>query len=278
MQRARFEAMAVLRREWETDLGRSELCRAADGTLQVRLCLYGDACQREYLTALGADLPARLERDGLELLLPCRDGVPLKQWLYEHKPTLAQRRDACLSLLTRLLEDGMPPCLVAPSALTENLLFTDGGAALQYLPDLSLWRKGLTQAEAVRSVAGLVREVLTRGVNGWQQRCFPEELTLLCLRAEGEDYLDWGQLQRDVAALPDDLPHLGAYAQTAIRRLKGLARRWAMPAACALAALLLAAALLSMAGAYRQWRSERQQAWPGMTPVGEQELDRGVER
>ena len=272
MNRARFDGLRVVQRARECRSGTVELCRGADGTDQIRLRLEKAACQHDILAALDASIPTRLEQGALEVLLPYQDGASLREWLYERRPGLGQRRDACLSLLAQVIGDRLPACLVAPCATADNLRFSDTGAVLQYLPDLMCWRPGLAEADAVRAVAGLVREVLTSGARGRERSRYPEELRLLCLRADRADYLDWGQLQRDVSALPDTLLPVGAAGRTLWRRVGRLTARLVKPAVCVVAALLLVAAALSLVSAYRGWKNAEQNAWPGMTPIGNEEL------
>lgn len=277
MHRARFEDLSVLRREWECRTGCSEICAAQNGGRHIRIRLHTGKIQQIFLEELGAHWPARLEDGALELLLPDCSGVSLRQWLLERAPSLGARRDACLALLSQLIEEQMPPCLLVPSAVEENLMLTEQGARLRYLPDLSQWQKDLAQAQSVCAVALLVRRILTEQTGSWQKRCFPEELQLLCIRAEQADYLDWSQLQSDLAALPEELPQLGAIGQRVAQRVRLLVRRFSKPILGLLAAALLLLAVLSLASAVGGWRNEQRSVWPGMTPVGDQELNQEQE-
>lgn len=272
MPREPFDSLRVVSREFECRSGCAEVCRDADGTRRIRLRLVSEACQTELLGALDSGIPVRLEQGVLELLLPWHSGVSLDQWLYERRPGLGQRRDACLSLLRQQIESHLPPCLTVLSARTENLLFTEHGACLQYLAAPGRWESGLGQPQAVRAAAGLICEILTRDMDDRQRRCFPEELRLLLQRTREEGYTDWGQLQRDVAALPDELPRLGIPGRAAARRVAVWLRKHGRAAATAVAALLFVAALLSLAAAYRVWSNGRRNTWPGMPTVGTQSL------
>lgn len=273
MDRARFEGLSVLRREWECRIGCSEICTAEDGGRQIRICLYAEEAQQVFLKEMTVECPTRLEDDTLELLLPDSSGVSLRQWLHERNPNLGARRDACLSLLSQLIGERMPPCLLVPSAMEANLMLTEQGAHLRYLPDLSRWQSGLTQAQSVQSVAEIIQRILTEQTNFWQKRCFPEELQLICLRVEQADYSDWGQLQSDTAALPEELPHWSAIGQKIIQRVQQWIHRFSKPVMGILAAGLLLLALLSCISAIREWRNEQRNMRPGMTPIGDQKLE-----
>lgn len=272
MEREKFDALQVIRLEWEGENGSAELCRGRDGTDWVRLRLVPEDCQREFLAALGRTAPARLEDGALELLLPWAEGVPLDQWLYERVPDLGQRRNACLSLLAGLLGGGWPPCLTALSAREKNLCFTEGGCALRPLPDLDGWRPGMAQGEAARAVTGLVCQIMTQGMDTLSRRRQPPELQLLCRREQEGGCASWEQLQRCVAAIPDRLPPLGEAVRAAAGRIAGRLRRWGRWAAPVLTALLAVAAALSLAAALRGWRQERRDVWPGITQIGDQRL------
>lgn len=272
MERTRFDGLRVIRREWEGRDGRAEVCRGPEGERCIRLCLTSPACQRELLGALDAGASVRLEGDTLELLLPWREGVSLERWLRERQPDLAQRREACLSLLEQQLTSPLPSCLTIPSARRENLRFSDTGAALQALPDLRRWERDRPPDRAVDALAQLLREIMTGEMGRAQRRRFPRELQLLCRRTQCGGYRELGQLQRDVAAIPDALSPralpLRAWAERGRRWLRGHGRA----AARVLTGLLAAAAVLSLAGAVRDWKAARRDSWPGIVLVGEQEL------
>ena len=272
MNRARFNGLSVVQRKWESKTGCAEICRTEDGTSYIRLRFNTAACQKEILSTIDAAIPSRLEGIGAEILLPCRDGSSLEEWLFERKPNFEQRRDACLSLLGQIISDKLPVGLLIPCVMPENVLFSGSGIFLQYLPNLAEWERGKTVPQAVCAVASLCKEILSRGMSRWPEAYLPEEWRLLCLRTDGGDYIDWGQLQRDLSALPDRLPDLRDIGQILLKKIKPLVSRYYKPVACAILALLLAAALLSLASAYRTWRNEGQTAWPGMSPIGDQEL------
>ena len=208
MGRVPFDRLHTVCLTHESRTGYTEVCREPDGTLLVRLRIRSAACQRELLSGLDESVPVRLESGVLEVLLPCREGISLRQWLYEQKPDLAQRRDACLSLLEQQVEGKVPPCLIALSANTENLIVTGRSMSLQYLPELRQWEPDMEDAQAVCAVAAVISEVLSEKVGPWRNRRISEELLLLTLRQEEQDYSSWGQLQRDVAAIPDAPPRL----------------------------------------------------------------------
>lgn len=162
MQRALFDSLQTLRLERESKNGCVELCRAPDGTRWAKLRLTAPACQCECLAALGENVPVRLENGVLELLLPWREGLPLRQWLHDENPTLGQRRDACLALLEQQLElrGRLPFCLTILAAAPENLVNSGTGLLLQYVPDLWEWEPGMTEAQAVCALADVIYEVL----------------------------------------------------------------------------------------------------------------------
>lgn len=273
MGRKQFDGLRILRIARESENGRAELCLEPDGTRWIRLRIVPPACQRELLTALGERAPARLEAGALELLLPWADGVSLKQWLYERRPGLDGRRDACLALLTGLLDSGWPPWLTVLSARKENLCFDRRGALLRPLPELTRWEPGLAECQAVQAAAELIRTVMTHGMGRHQQRRFPAELRALCRRAEEQGYISWGQLQRDVAAIPDQLSQPEETVRAAAGQIGVRLHRWARWAAPLFTALLAAAALFSLACALREWREIRRPApWPGISQIGDQRL------
>jgi len=271
MRRTYFDSLRTIRLEHESRTGHVETCRGPDGTRWVKLSVSSPACQRELLELLDENTPARLEGGVLELLLPWRDGISLRQWRYERSPTLGQRRDACLSLLEQQIEEKPPPCLTALAAYPENLVIEHTTMSLQCLPKLRDWEPGMGEAQAVRAAASVIREVLAPEPGRRSRRRLPEELRLLERRQA--DYASWGQLQRDVAAVPDEPPRGGW--TPCVRRVRGWFSRYGTYILRALAAVLLAAALLSLAAAYRRWRSEEEPVWQGMPQVGDQDLRGG---
>ena len=276
MGRVPFDRLHTVRLAHESQTGYTEVCREPDGTLWIRLCIRSASCQRELLSGLDESVPVRLESGVLELLLPCQKGISLRQWLYEQKPTLAQRRDACLSLLEQQVEGKVPPCLIALSANTENLIVTSRSMSLQYLPELRQWEPGMEEAQAVCAVAAVICEVLSEKAAPWQDKRIPEELLLLNIRQKEQDYTSWGQLQRDVAAIPDTPPRRSSVLYRHIRRAGGWLRCYGKYILRALAALLLAAALLSLASAcLRHAREKNEIVWQGMPQVGDQDLRNG---
>lgn len=270
MSRTRFDSLQTLCLERESQNGCVELCREPDGTRWTKLRLASPACQREFLAALDPGVPVRLEHGVLELLLPWQDGLSLRQWLHEQNPTLGQRRDACLSLLEQQLEirGSLPPSLTALAARPENLTVTSGGILLQYLPDLQGWEPGMGEAQAVHALAEVIHTVLVSEADWARRGPGPAEVRLLLLR----NYTDWGQLQRDLTAIPDEPHPAGSMLRTHARRTREVLRRLAPCILRILAVLLLAAALLSLAMAYRQRNSGKQEVWPGMPLVGGQDL------
>lgn len=276
MGRERFDRLRVLRLEGESRNGCAEICQGPDGTRWVRLRILSPDCQREVLEALDGDVPVRLEGDALELLLPWHGGIPLREWLFERRPGLGQRRDACLALLGQLIEQRgkLPPCLTALAARTENLTVENTDVSLQYLPELRYWEPGMGEGQAVRAVASVLWEILTSELDRPLGRRFPEELELLRRRRKGRGYSNWGQLQRDVAAIPDELPRVRPVWAAWVRRARNLLSLYGGYLLRGLAALLLAAALLSLAAEYRR-RSGDETAWRGMYHVGDQDLRSG---
>lgn len=271
-----FDRLHTVRLAHESRTGCVEICREPDGTLWVRLCIRSAACQRELLRGLDESVPVRLESGVLEALLPWREGISLRQWLYEQKPTLAQRRDACLSLLEQQVEGKLPPCLTALSANAENLMVTGRSMSLQYLPELRQWEPGMEEAQAVCAVAAVICEVLSEKAVSWQDKRIPEELLLLNIRQKEQDYTSWSQLQRDVAAIPDAPPRRSSVLYRHIRRAGGWLRRYGKYILRVLTALLLTAALLSLISAYRRYAREKNEiVWQGMPQVGDQDLRNG---
>lgn len=267
-----FDGLRVVRRERESRTGCADICERSDGSMHIRLRLNTPECQREYLEQAGSAEPVRIERGVLEVLYPYRDGTSFHDWLYERKPGLGQRWDACLSVIAQCIQDDVPPCILEASADVGNLRFREDGTSLQYLPDWTHWAAGSTQSSAVRAVARLFEQILTQGASLRKRRWMPDELKLICTRARQEDYLDWGQLQRDIAALPEDYPSIRGMAEGAVRRVRAVVRRFAEPAACLVVGLLLAAALLSLTNTLREWAFDRENTWPGMDTVGSQDL------
>lgn len=276
MARTPFDRLRTLRLASEGPGGRAEVCRGPDGTCWVRLSVFSPACQRELLSALDPAFPVRLERGRLELLLPWRAGLSLRRWIDEQRPTLGQRRDACLSLLGQQadLRRRLPPCLTALSARTDNVVVDPPDLVLQYLPGLDGWEPDMGEAAAVRATAAVICDVLTLDLERGWGRPLPEEVQLLYRRLEAGDYASWGQLQRDVAAIPEDLPSMGRIWRLRLRRLEDWLLRQEARLLRALAVLLAAAALLSLLSAYRQWRRGREASWQGMPLVGDQDLRR----
>jgi len=261
--------------EHESRTGLAEVCQGPDGTRWVKLRVSSPACQREVLNLLSESTPARLEDGVLELLLPWRDGISLRQWRYERSPTLGQRRDACLSLLEQQIERNVPPCLTVLAANPKNLVIENTRMFLQYLPDLKEWEPGMEEADAVRAVAAVIREVLALEPGRWFRGQLPEELQLLDRRQTERDYTSWGQLQRDVAAIPDELPRIRPVFRSWLSRIQGWLSRYGKYILRILAAVLLVLALLSLASAYRRRQSEKGPAWEGMPQVGDQDLRGG---
>lgn len=275
MRRALFDSLRTLRLERESRKGCAELCREPDGTRWAKLRLTVPACQRECLPMLEQSVPVRLENGALELLLPWREGLSLRQWLYDQAPTLGQRRDACLSLLEQqlALRGRLPPCLTVLAAEPGNLVNDGTGLFLQYIPDFRGWEPGMTQAQAVCALAEVIYQVLVTEADWARRGRIPPEVRLLRLRSSERSYADWGQLQRDLTAIPDNPP--GSMLRTRVRRARNGLYRFAPLLLRGIAVLLLAAALLSLAMAYRQRSGEARSVWPGMPQVGDQDLRSG---
>ncbi len=268
MDRTAFEGLEVLRRAYASNAGDSEVCRGRDGLDLIRLRVWDGACQR---SCLDGAIPgrARLEGGVLELLYPFGDGASLREWLFAQEPGLGARRDACLSLLAQCVEDRPPPCVLALSAREENLRFTSKGVRLLYLADWGAWREGLTPADAAGAVAGLCREILTRGTGLGPAP--PVELRLILRRTEEADYAGWGKLQRDLAVLPDALPTLDQAGRKLLSEFWRKTERFHKPVFCLVTAAALVLALLSLAAeGNRRW-NERAALWPGMTAAAGQE-------
>lgn len=277
MRQTLFDSLYILRLEEESENGCVELCREPDGTRWTKLRLTAPGCQRECLAVLEPGVPVRLENGALELLLPWREGLPLRRWLCDQNPTLGQRRDACLVLLAQQLElrGRLPFCLTALSAAPENLVNNGAGLLLQYIPNLQRWEPGITEAQAVRALADVIYQVLAADEDWARRGRIPPEVRLLRLRQSAQGCTGWGQLQRDLAAIPDHPPQAGSTLRARARRAREVLRRIGPLLLRMLAALLLAAALLSLAMAYRRRGGETQSAWPGMPQVGDQDLRSG---
>ncbi len=271
MSRTVFDGLRLVRREWESGIGWADVCVGPDGAEHIRLGIGDAACQRDFLAGRPG-VPVRLDRGILEALLPSTGGMGLERWLEECAPALGQRRDACMAVVAGCIECPLPPCVIALSAHPGNLRFSPGGAWLQMLPDWGSWRAGLNDADAVRAAAVLCRGLLVSEESGFRGRKLLPELELLVRRADGGDYLEWGQLQRDLAALPASVPGLRDRILSGLRQVQARLARFVKPALYLAAGVLLAAALLSLAGRYESRRTERDLLWPGMTPVGGQEL------
>lgn len=274
MHPVRFDRLRTVRLESESRNGCAEICQEPDGTRRVKLRISSEACQREVLNALDERIPVRLENGALELLLPWYEGIPLRQWLYERSPTLGQRRDICLSLLEQLVEarNELPPCFTALSANSKNLAIDNASARLQYLPEFRKWEPGIGEPQAVCAAAAVISEVLTPELGKWPLRRLPEELQLLRRRQKEGDYTSWGQLQRDVAAIPDDLPRVRPVLLSYILRAQIRLSRYGKYILRVLAAALLTAALLSLLSVYLQRKNQSGPAWQGMPQVGDQDL------
>lgn len=274
MRPVRFDRLQTVRLEGESRNGCAEICQEPDGTRRVKLRISSDACQREVLNALDEHIPVRLESGALELLLPWYEGIPLRQWLYERAPTLGQRRDICLSLLEQQVEmrNKLPPCLTALSANIENLAIDNASARLQYLPELRKWEPGTGEPQAVCAAAAVIRDVLTPELGKWPLRRLPEELQLLRRRQKEGDYASWGQLQRDVAAIPDDLPRVRPVLLSYILRAQNRLSRCGRYILRILAAVLFTAALLSLLSVSLRRKNQSGPVWQGMAQVGDQDL------
>ena len=168
MDRAAFDGLRVIRREWECDTGCSDVCRTSAGEACIRLQIRDGACQREVLSG-GAKSAVRLDGGTLEILLPYRDGAPFDKWL-ERKPSLGQRRDACLAIVAQCIEEKASPTVIELSAKAENLRFTEHGVGLQLLPDWGAWRRtAAADTATVQAVAALCAELLTGGFSKVQE-------------------------------------------------------------------------------------------------------------
>lgn len=274
MGRAAFDDLRVIRREYDSKIGCSEVCEAPGGRMYIRLRIRSSRCQKEYLAGK-SPAPVRLERGILEVLLPCRDGDPADAWL-RREPGLAPRRAACLALIAQCVDQQAAPSVTALAARLENLRFQDQSAWLQLLPDWSDWRPDAGPGGDVAAVAALCRRILTDGFSPFQSHQFPRQLQLLCARQACGGYQTWGQLQQDLTAIPDDLLPLAGPCRARVKRLVAWGKRWVRPAASVAVTLLAVAALISLWGAFREWRSgNHEPAWPGVVSVGDQQLKDG---
>ncbi|MCI9391239.1 MAG: hypothetical protein HFF65_02420 [Oscillospiraceae bacterium] len=273
MSRGPFDRLHTVRLVHESRIGCTEVCRAPDGTRWVRLQVYSTDCQREILNGLDESIPVRLENNVLEMLLPFHEGISLREWIFEQKPALGQRRDVCLSLLEQQIENKLPPCIIALSANPENLVIAGNSMFLQSLPELRRWELGMTGPRAVCALAGTIYGVLSEKTELRRGERTPEELFLIDLRQKEENYTGWDQLQRDVAAIPDAPPRINLVPYRHIRRIRGWLHRYGRYILRALAALLFTVALLSLFSAYRRYvQNENQSTWQGMPLVGDQNL------
>ena len=130
----------------------------------------------------------------------------------------------------------------------------------------------MEEAQAVCAVAAVISEVLSEKVAPWQDKRIPEELLLLNIRQKEQDYTSWGQLQRDVAAIPDTLSRGIFPLHPYTRRIRCWLRRYGKYILQVLAALLLTAALFSLISFYRRHEREKGSVWQGMPQVGNQDL------
>lgn len=272
MQKTAFDELTVLCRTQESRAGCAEVCQDASGAKTVRVRIRHPDIQKEVLAQLRECFPACLSDGVLDLLLPWREGKTLAEWLYTAKPSLGQRRDACLSLLADLIALSAAPGLIALSAATENLCFTAQHCHLQLLPDLTIWHPGIGAAQMVGSVARLMQEILVAGQSAGDRYRFPAEMQLILRRCDLGAYVGWDLLQQDLAALPDDLRPVDWFLRQARARLYRIVNRYIPVVIRILVAVLAVAALLSLVSAYRTQRSEQKNTWPGMAVVGDQVL------
>lgn len=268
-----FQTLRVVLRAWESSTGCSDVCQGEDGEEVIRLSIRDKACQKDFLHSADQEkIPMRLEREVLEALCPYTEGDGLREWLCRQRPSLGQRRDMCLSLLAHCAALSVAPSVLALSARTENLRFSQQDAWLLYLPDWSGWREGLETRDGVAAAARLCVEILTEGTSRLDKRRQPDELRVVCLRTEDGSYRDWGELSRDLTELPDELKSWKQLVTRLRDWLERRTRRVRKPAVCVVVCLLLAAAALSLAAAFRVWQNDRRNSWPGMTPIGNQQL------
>lgn len=133
----------------------------------------------------------------------------------------------------------------------------------------------MTKAQAVRALAGVIYEVLVTEADWARRGRIPMEIRLLRLRQSGQSYTDWGQLQRDLTAIPDHPPRVSSILRARAQRALDSLHRIVPFLLRVLVVLLLAAALLSLAMAYRQRGGGAPDIWPGMPQVGDQDLRSG---
>lgn len=267
------DTWSLLVRVWESGKGCSDICRDREGVTWVRLRVRDQACQREYLTSVSARSCAkvRLEQEILEICFPFQDGLSLSAWLRSERPSLGQRRDLCLALLAHCIEDKPAPGILTLAAQTENLRFSQTDAWLLYLPNWEMWQSFQT-ADAVRAVSVLCKHILMENVPALPARMLPLELQLICMRTERGDYETWETLQRDLSALPDRLLSLRENIQQLLHTLEQKTQRFRKPATYAVAAVLAGAAIFSLVFAFLSWRQRQRNLFPGITPIGEQQL------
>lgn len=277
MQKASSDELSVLYRVHESLAGCSELCQDISGAKTIRVRICNPIMQKEILSQLTRNIPARLSCGVLDLLLPWQEGQTLSEWLYAVKPNLGQRRDACLSLLADLITSPAVPSLITLSTITENLCFTARHCHLQLLPDLSNWHPDMQEKSMICSVASLIKEILITNQSKNRQHRFPIEMQLILRRCDLGSYTGLDSLQQDLAALPDELYRAGWFLDKNRAWLHRIATRYIPKAIHVIIVLLAIAALLSLFNAYRAWQSEQKNTWPGMTTVGDQVLDQEEE-
>lgn len=277
MQKAIFDDLTVLCRAHESLAGCSELCQDVSGAKTIRVRICNPIMQKEILSQLTRNIPARLSCGVLDLLLPWQEGQTLSEWLYAVKPNLGQRRDACLALLAELITFPAVPSLITLSTTTENLCFTARHCHLQLLPDLSNWHPGMGEKSMIGSVASLIKEILIANQSKHSRHRFPVEMQLILLRCDLGSYTGLDSLQQDLAALPDELYRVGWFLEKKRAWLYRIAARYLPTAIRVIVVLLAMAALLSLISAYRTWQSEQKNTWPGMNTVGDQVLDQEEE-
>lgn len=274
MNKTVFDHLRVIRKECESKIGDSDVCGSPDGQLHIRLQIKDSRCQKEYLSNQSV-VPVRLNQGILEVLLPYQEGSLLGPWL-EQKPNLAQRRDACLSLIAQCLDLQSAPCVLALSAQLKNLRFIEKSACLQLLPNWSEWYPNAHPGNDVAAVAMICRHILTDGYSMLQTHQYPYELQLFCIRQRWDDYQTWGQLQQDLSAIPDCLLPLTNSYQVWAKRFMTWVKQWIKPATCLVVALLVVAALISLWNVYQNWKNQNNESsWSGMVSVGDQKLDDG---
>jgi len=267
------EKWFLLRRVWQGEKGCCDVCQDEEGMKWIRLDLEDTACQREYLASASvcSSAKTRLDRQTLEILFPYQDGLSFRGWIDAEKPDLRRRRDACLAVLAHCLEDRPAPVVLAPAARMENLRFSQKDAWLLYLPNWQQWRT-VDTVNSIQAVAVLCQRILTEGISPLQARLFPIEVQLVCLRSAKSGYASWEQLQQDLSAIPDCIPTLAQRGNELLCALNQKTRRFRKPMARIITAVLTAAALASLVCAFLGWRQERRNLFPGMTPIGDQQL------